>query len=500
MHLPRRIIIQLAVFIVIALTAFVVMAIGYLRLPNLLFGIGHYTVTVQLPQAGGLYERANVTYYGTEVGQVKEVHLTDSGAVDAVLSLRSDIKIPSDLKAEVHSQTAVGEQYVALLPRDGTSAPLKDGSVIPLADTSVPPDINSLLDATNRGLQAIPGDNLKTAIDESYIAVGGLGPDIARLVKGSTTLATDARQHLADLTNVVDNVGPVLDTQTDTSDSVQAWAAHLANVTSQLRASDTAVQGILQKGGGAANEVRALFDRIQPTVPIILANLVSVGDVAVTYRDNLEQILVLLPQGTAIISGSGVANAHTKQPYNGAFLSFNLNINVPPTCSTGFLPPQQQRSMSMQDYPDRPPGLLYCRVPQDSALNVRGARNYPCETRPGKRAASVELCESDEPYVPLNDGYNWKGDPNATLSGQGVPQFPKGTTPPPGYPADAPAAAPQPAPPDQAAPPLVAIAEYNPADGSYVGPDGKVYTQLDLAAGAKGNQTWQTMLLPPSQP
>ncbi len=29
-------------------------------------------------------------------------------------------------------------------------------------------------------------------------------------------------------------------------------------------------------------------------------------------------------------------------------------------------------------------------------LNVRGARNIPCETRPGKRAPTVKMCESDE--------------------------------------------------------------------------------------------------------
>ena len=88
----------------------------------------------------------------------------------------------------MHSQSAVGEQYVALLPRSGIAPPLKNGDVIPLSRTKVPPDINSLLDATNRGLQAIPKDNLKTLIDESYIAVGGLGPEISRFVKGSTAL------------------------------------------------------------------------------------------------------------------------------------------------------------------------------------------------------------------------------------------------------------------------------------------------------------------------
>src|SRR5208337_4783421 len=123
------------------------------------------------------------------------------------------------------------------------------------------------------------------------------------------------------------------------------------------------------------------------------------------------------------------------------FLSFNLNLNFPPPCTTGFLPIQQQRAASYEDAPDVPKGDFYCRIPQDSNITgVRGARNYPCETRPGKRAPTVKLCESNEEYVPLNDGFNWKGDPNATWTGQDVPQLAPGTGPgaPPG-PSSAPA-------------------------------------------------------------
>ncbi|MDT0323808.1 Mce/MlaD family protein, partial [Streptomyces millisiae] len=158
---------------------------------------------------------------------VKQIKL-NSGEVDAVLALKSGIDIPSDLDAQVHSQSAVGEQHLALLPRNGTSAPLKAGDVVSRDRSSVPPDINELLGATNRGLEVIPGDNLKTTIDEAYLAFGGLGPELSRFINGSTQLAIDAKKNINELTNVVDNVGPILDTQTDTSDSVQAWAAHLA--------------------------------------------------------------------------------------------------------------------------------------------------------------------------------------------------------------------------------------------------------------------------------
>jgi Permease MlaE len=128
-------------------------------------------------------------------------------------------------------------------------------------------------------------------------------------------------------------------------------------------------------------------------------------------------------------------------------------------------------------------GDMYCRVPQDSSLDVRGARNLPCLTRPRKRAPTVKICESDEQYIPLNAGYNWKGDPNATLSGQPVPQMPRVLR-------------------HQAAlrlprsrPPPIAAAHYDPATGTYTGPDGRQYTQSDLSTNGKP-KTWQDLLTP----
>ncbi|MGV0768733.1 MCE family protein [Mycobacterium syngnathidarum] len=473
MHMTRRIRIQLAVFTVVSVLAFTSLSLTYVKLPTLLFGVGQYTVTIELPDAAGLYERANVTYRGTEVGRVTAVRLTEHGA-EAMLTLDSRQRIPADLDARVGSQTAVGEQFVNLLPRGDQGSALADGDVITIDRTSIPPDINELLDATNRGLQAIPNNDLKTVIDEAYLAVGGLGPELSRLVRGSTDIAIDAREHLDAWTTLIDHAGPVLDSQTQTADSVRAWAANLAVITEQLRSEDTNARTVLQQGGPAADELRALFERLGPTVPILLANLVSVGEVAVTYNDSLEQLLVLLPQGAAAMQAIGVANRHTKQDYKGAYLSFNLNVNVPPPCTTGFLPARQQRSAVFEDSPDRPAGDLYCRVPQDSSLNVRGARNSPCVTRPGKRAPTWQMCESDKSFVPLNDGFNWKGDPNATLSGQGIPQLP----------------------PDSAPSPPVAVAEYDPATGAFVGPDGRVYTQSNLGP-TEGSRTWQTMLVPP---
>jgi phospholipid/cholesterol/gamma-HCH transport system substrate-binding protein len=498
LRLSRRIWTQLAILATVTVIAICVMAFGFVKVPTLL-GIGRYTVTVELPTSGGLYPTSVVNYRGSEVGSVKSVDVTHDG-VRAVLSLNSGITIPANVTAAVHSRSAVGEQFIELTPRAGTSKDarpkLRDGDVIPVDRAQVPVDIGFLLDATNRALQAIPQDNLHTVVDEAAKAVAGLGPELSRLVDGSTALAIGAGKTTDPIAELIDQSPPVLNSQVRTSDSIATWAQRVNSITSQLKARDAAVADLLNVGGPALNEGTALFDRLAPTLPVLLANLVSLGNVAVSYRNDLEQLLVLFPQGTAVMSAIAMPDSDSKQNYKGVYLDFNLNLNLPPPCNTGFLPVQQQRIPSKQDYPDRPAGELYCRIPQDSAMNVRGVRNTPCETKPGKRAATVEMCESDEQYVPLNNGLNWKGDPNATTTGQGVPQYPPGSSPRLSAPLSN--AAPPPGSAARVPAPPVAVVPYDPATGRYVGPDGRSYTQSDLAAGTKG-KTWQSMLIPPSR-
>lgn len=52
MHLSRRIKIQLAIFAVVALVFGLVLVFGYIKLPAM-FGVGRYTVTMELPARPG---------------------------------------------------------------------------------------------------------------------------------------------------------------------------------------------------------------------------------------------------------------------------------------------------------------------------------------------------------------------------------------------------------------------------------------------------------------
>src|SRR6202022_1036623 len=156
------------------------------------------------------------------------------------------------------------------------------------------------------------------------------------------------------------------------------------------------VRSLLDRGPGALNEVSRLLDQIKPTLPVLLANLTTVGQIAVTYPASLEKVLVFLPPFTAVIQ-SLVGN---KNPTGMAESDFAITVNDPPACTVGFLPPSQWRSPADTTTIDTPDGL-YCKLPQDSPILVRGARNNPCMDKPGKRAPTVQLCDDPKGYQPL---------------------------------------------------------------------------------------------------
>src|SRR3954466_4968998 len=112
--LTRFVKIQLTLFTIAAVVGVAIMAFVYLQAPTLL-GVGKYTVKVQLPTTGGLYQFSNVTYRGVQMGKGTDVALTETGA-EARMDPTPSPNIPANLLAAVRSISAVGEQYVDLQP------------------------------------------------------------------------------------------------------------------------------------------------------------------------------------------------------------------------------------------------------------------------------------------------------------------------------------------------------------------------------------------------
>ncbi|KAA8886804.1 MCE family protein [Nocardia colli] len=470
MTLTRFVRIQLSIFAVLTVIGLVIMGGVYVKVPAM-FGIGRYDVTVQLAATGGLYPTANVAYRGTNVGVVQDVRLTTSG-VEAKLSIDSDYKVPADVNAWVRSVSAIGEQYVDLIPPDHPAGRnLADGAVIPVGRTKLPQDVGTLLDQSDRLLSSVADTRLRQVIDEAFKAFNGAGPDLQRFIDSASLLVQEAQNSAEPTKKLLDQIGPLLDTQIESDAAIRSWTSDLATVTDQLRAHDPSLRNVLRDGPSAMQRVSAQFESLRPTLPLLLTNLVSTGQVGVTYHAGLEQLLVVFPPLIAAL------RTIIRGPVEyGAMVDFMVVVNDPPACTTGFLPPNERRSPSELDSIPSPPGL-YCKVPQDSPIDVRGIRNTPCAEFPGVRAPTPELCRTG--YVP--EGDNPAFGPPRPVAPASAPVAP-GTTQvaPAAYGTGTPAAA----------------RSYDPSTGQYIGPDGRTYRQGDIGPGGSGTvpSSWQAML------
>ncbi len=523
---------QLIIFAVVTVIALVVLGGYYLRLSSLA-GIGRYTLKADLPSSGGLYKTSNVTYRGITIGKVTDVEPTEHGA-QATLSIDDRYKIPIDATANVHSVSAVGEQYLDLVSEKAPRQYFSAGQTITTA--TVPAEIGPALDTANRGLEVLPKGNISSLLDETALAVGGLGPALQRLVNATQEIAGDFKTNIADFDDLIQNSTPILDSQVNTGDAIQRWAPNLNILGAQAAEKDQALKHVLAQAAPTADDVNAVFGDVREALPQTLANLTIVTDMLKRYHAGLEQILVALPQAASV--GQTALTTHPGQAMvaiaTGAFpgiptlplppgLIPAMNLNYPPPCLTGYLPASQWRSFTDTSNA-KLPGPHYCKIPQDTKDNgVRGVRNIPCVDVPGKRAPTPRDCRSDKPYVPL--GTNpWYGDPNQIRN-----------CPAPGARCDQPVdpgrviPAPSvnngtnPLPADQVPPPLPILndplsrpgsgtvecngqqpnpciytpsgdlaAIYNPQSGEVVGPDGVEYSIAD-STGA-GDAGWKEML------
>ena len=396
---------QLRIFAVVTVLTLGITAVFYLHLPAVL-GFGTYTATAHFPSSGALYTKANVTYRGTTIGEVTSVSLNHSRGVDAQMRLNTDTPIPVNVTATVKSMSAIGEQYIDLVPPpDSSSALLHNGSQIDLSHTALSQDVAGLLREAKDLVDSIDSSRLRDLLRETFAAIDGSGPELARLIESARLLIDEANAHSTETTGLIDEIGPFLDAQIRSGDSIKSLADGLARFTGELAKADPQVRSLLQTAPDVADQASTAFQGIRPSFPVLAANLANFGRIGVIYHKSIEQGLVILPALTATLLNI----AQQEPPDEGAKTDFKISLGDPPPCEVGFIPPPLIRTPADETLRDIP-NDLYCKVPQNDPTAVRGARNYPCQEFPGKRAPTIQLCRDPRGYVPLGSN-PWRGPP-----------------------------------------------------------------------------------------
>ncbi|HTM83388.1 MAG TPA: MCE family protein, partial [Mycobacterium sp.] len=335
----------------------------------------------------------------------------------------------------------------------------------------------------------------------------------------------DFKTNIGDVNDIIDNSGPILDSQVTSGDAIERWATNLNVLATQSAQQDQALRRILPQAAASADQLNEVLGGVRETLPQTLANTAIVLDILKRYRPYLEAILVALPQ-------EATTSQAVTAPYENearALLDLGLTINQPAPCFTGFLPASEWRSPADTSSQQSESGL-YCKIPKDTTANVvRGARNFPCADVPDKRAATPAECREDKPYEPL--GTNpWYGDPdqirNCPAAGarcdqpvdpgrvipapsinNGMNPLPADRLPPPALqtPINDPLSRPgsgtvqcngQQPNPCVYTPSAAPAAVYSPSSGELVGPDGVRYIVDNTTH--TGDDGWKEMLAPVS--
>ncbi|ALG15486.1 MCE family protein [Kibdelosporangium phytohabitans] len=363
--LTRGVRLRIVAFVMIAVVAVTYAGARYAGLDRL-FGASGYVVTVQLPDSGGIFTNAEVTYRGVTVGRVGELHLVDRG-IDVELVLESEQSIPADTKAVVANRSAIGEQYVDLRPTRDAGPYLADGSVIPQDRTSIPPATDTMLSNLDGLVRSVPVDSLRTVVDELNTAFAATGKDLQLLLDSAGQFTTAATQHLPQTTSLLSTGRTVLERQQADAQKLIAFSSGLRKLSEQLKTSDPDIRKLIEVTPGVANDVVDILRRSGPDLGVVFANLLTTTTVTTSRTAAIEQFMVAYP----VISAFTPSTA----PDGTGHLGIMLNFFDPPPCVKGYEGTKQRTAGQTEPAPVN--RGAYCAEPPNSPIGVRGSQNAP---------------------------------------------------------------------------------------------------------------------------
>lgn len=376
--LTRKVVIQVIVFAVIGVVAVVYAAMRYAGIGSSIANPG-YTVKLELADGGGIFTNAEVTYRGVTVGSVQAMRLTANG-LEVDLHINSSApQIPSDLQAAVADRSAVGEQYVDLMPSTSNGPYLTAGSVISQDRTSTPLPTQDLLANLDQLATSVPTGSLQNVVNELDAGFSGTGPDLQKLLDSVSDFTKAAQSQLPETTQLLTNGRTVLDTQNDEAGSIESFSTSLQQIAAQLKTSDPDLRSLIANAPQAATQVTDLLTESGQQIGGLLANLLTTANILVTRESGLELVMVAYPQ-LAGASGTVVPGDGT------AHLGLALNLFNPPPCTAGYQS-TQHRAGNVTSTP-KVNTQAYCALSPSTGVDVRGAENAPYGGSPGQPATS----------------------------------------------------------------------------------------------------------------
>lgn len=448
--ITRQTWIQLAVFLVISVVGVSYTGAKYADLDRFFVDTG-YLVSADFTDSGGIFERAEVTYRGVRVGSVEDMSLIEDG-VRVTMRLQPDVEVPDDARALVANRSAVGEQYVNLIPERRGEPYLDAGDVIPKDRTDFPISPSEFIVNLDDFVSSVDTRDLAVVLDELGVAFDGAGESLQRLVDDGDVLTQAALDNIEPTRELIRDGEVALNTQRDVAGQFRSFNRDLALLSQTLRTSDPDFRRLYANGTRSAQEFTALIDSNRTALPVLFDNLITFAQIQNVRLPAINQVLVTYP--------NVVAGGYTVVPGDGTSHFGLVTEQEPVICTEDDTDPNTAGYRNTQRDPAdtsiQPNYDAYCVLESPDPSNVRGARNSP---RPNGLPPFPEDRAQDQDGEEENE----LGAPVRTFEGD------------------------------------VPVADYDPISGHVITDKGERFT-LGSTAGASakfGDDSWRWLLLNP---
>lgn len=360
----RGVKIRLICFCVLSAVGIVYVAANYLGVVDKVLGRG-YTMHATLPDSGGLFVGSEVTYRGHKIGKVSDMDVTPEGlTVD--MAIEQGVEVPEGSAIYVHNLSAVGEQYLDIQPESGKGPYAEPGHTFEGSEESMPVSEDDLLIELDAFVSSVDKANLGIVIGELGTMFHDTGGPLQKLLDGGGAFVDEASKNTAATIKLLKRGQTVLETQQGQGENIRSFSRDLSLLTDSLRESDEDLEKILQVTPSAVKEVDALLKDLEPTLPVLLANLISTNQVVVSHLGGMETLLVAFP--------AAVGSGFTGTPGDGwGHVNIQLAQTPGPCRGEGYMAPDQWRQGN--DLTDTEVFPARCENPGDSVQ--RGSLHSP---------------------------------------------------------------------------------------------------------------------------
>ncbi|MBF6274791.1 mammalian cell entry protein [Nocardia sp. 852002-20019_SCH5090214] len=361
---------QLVAFAVIAVLGVVFVGAKYIHLDHML-GFGQYQVKVKAKTTANLSKGAEVTYRGVPVGRVDSLDVTPDGVMIYLELDSGKPKVPAGAKAVIANRSAIGEQYMDLVPDTAKGPYLRDGSVIDGAETPIP--VEDLLASVNHFSSTTDLTALSTTVTELGKAFDGQGDNLRILVDSLNKFSQTGIGALPQTVQLIRDAQTVLGTQADQSPAIRTFSDGLDRLAVQLRANDPDIRRLIGTGADAGDQIGKLLDQSAQPLTTDLSNLrlllQAVSPQTYTLKPLLQMLPLLSVGGSATAPGDGTTH-----------FGLVLETNNPPACTVGYEGTQRildQMKAQNPNFDDTRDDFPFntdakCTVPFGSPTDVRG--------------------------------------------------------------------------------------------------------------------------------